>query len=43
MRQFELVNRVHVGGELMEDNSLFRTDKELAEMYQRNINRVYLL
>ncbi len=27
----------------MEDNSLLRTDKELAEMYQRNVNRVYKL
>ncbi|MCR6546941.1 RNA polymerase sigma factor [Dehalobacterium formicoaceticum] len=27
----------------MGDNSLLRTDKELAEMYQRNVNRVYKL
>ena len=27
----------------MEDNSLLRTDKEFAEMYQRNVNRVYKL
>lgn len=27
----------------MEDNSLLRTDKELAKMYQRNVNRVYKL
>ncbi len=27
----------------MEDNSLLRTNKELAEMYQRNVNRVYKL
>ena len=27
----------------MENNSLLRTDKELAEMYQRNVNRVYKL
>lgn len=27
----------------MENNSLLRTNKELAEMYQRNINRVYKL
>ncbi len=27
----------------MEDNSLLRTSKELAEMYQRNVNRVYKL
>ena len=27
----------------MEDNSLLRTDKELAEMYQRNVNSVYKL
>lgn len=27
----------------MENNSLLRTEKELAEMYQRNVNRVYKL
>lgn len=27
----------------MENNSLLRTDKELAEMYQRNVNMVYKL
>ncbi|MCR6545703.1 RNA polymerase sigma factor [Dehalobacterium formicoaceticum] len=27
----------------MGDNSLLRTDKELAEMYRRNVNRVYKL
>lgn len=27
----------------MEDNSLLRTDKELAKLYQRNVNRVYKL
>lgn len=34
---------LYIGGELMRDNSLLRTDKELAEMYQRNVNRVYKL
>ena len=34
---------LYIGGELMENNSLLRTNKELAEMYQRNINRVYKL
>ena len=27
----------------MEDNSLLRTDKELAELYQRNVDMVYRL
>lgn len=27
----------------MRDNSLLRTDEELAEMYRRNVNRVYKL
>lgn len=27
----------------MKDNSLLRTDKELVEVYQRNVNRVYKL
>ncbi len=27
----------------MEDNSLLRTDKELVEVYQRNVDRVYKL
>lgn len=34
---------LYVGGELMENNSLLYADRELAEMYQRNVNRVYKL
>jgi RNA polymerase sigma factor (sigma-70 family) len=34
---------LYAGGEKMENNSLLRTDKELAELYQRHVDRVYRL